>query len=123
MTSSLAALTGYDWLRLLCGAFLLPHAWGKLATPGPLDFFKAAGFHRPAAWMYAGAAIEVVAAAALLTGHWVRPVAWFTAAFLLVASAASFKVSKGNWIWLVGGCEYPVFWALCCVIVATNPHG
>jgi putative oxidoreductase len=116
----MAAYDATDGLRILCGAFLLPHAWGKVASPGPLKFFETAGFPRPALFMYLALAIEALAAIALLCGLWVRPVAWVTAAFLLVASAASFKVSQRRWIWLTGGCEYPVFWALCCVIVAMS---
>jgi putative oxidoreductase len=115
-----AAYTGYDWLRLMCGLFLIPHAWGKVTSPGPLNFFKAAGFPRPAAFMYFGLIFEVVAGAALIFNFWVVPAAWLTAGFLFVATAASFKVSKGKWIWLAGGCEYPFFWALCCIIVATH---
>ena len=111
---------GFDWLRILCGAFLLPHAWGKVSSPGPLNFFKAAGFPHPAAFMYLALIIEVLAGSLLIIGIWTQVAAWLSTVFLLVASAASYKVSKGNWIWLVGGCEYPLFWAFCCVIVATN---
>lgn len=111
---------GIDWLRVLCGVFLLPHAWGKATSPGPLGFFKAAGFPQPVTFMYLGLVFEVIAGLALIVGFWTQVFAWATAAFLLVATAASFKVSKGNWIWLGGGCEYPAFWAICCVIVALH---
>lgn len=109
---------GIDWLRVMCGAFLLPHAWGKVTSPGPLKFFTAAGFPQPAAFMYLSLVFEVIASVGLILGIWTQVFAWTTALFLLVATAASFKVSKGNWIWLGGGCEYPFFWALCCIIVA-----
>jgi putative oxidoreductase len=116
----ITAHTGYDWLRILCGVFLLPHAWGKVTSAGPLGFFKAAGFPKPVAFMYLALVIEVLAAIALVFDIHAREVAWFMVVFLLVAGVASLKVSKGNWIWLAGGCEYPVFWVLCCAIVATN---
>jgi putative oxidoreductase len=70
--------------------------------------------------MYLALVIEVIAGIALILGVWPQAAAWCTALFLLVATAASFKVSKGRWIWLAGGCEYPLFWALCCIIVAIN---
>ena len=36
---------------------------------------------------------------------------------LLVAAAATYKVTK-SWIWVIGGIEYCVFWAICCLVVA-----
>jgi hypothetical protein len=41
-------------------------------------------------------------------------------AHLLVAAAAIWKVSKGKWLWNIGGYEYCLFWAICCLIVAMN---
>ncbi len=111
---------GIDWLRIVCGVFLLPHAWGKVTSPGPLNFFKAAGFPRPVAFMYLALVFEVIVALALILGVWQQAAAWAAALFLVVATGASFKVSKGSWIWLGGGCEYPLFWAICCVIVAIH---
>lgn len=118
--SSINALDGYDWLRILCAVFLVPHAWGKVTSPGPLNFFKAAGFRNPAAFMYVALVVEVLAALALVLNFRVTEVASVMVVFMAVAAVASYKVSKGNWIWLGGGCEYPVFWALCLVIVAVH---
>lgn len=70
--------------------------------------------------MYLARVIEVLAGIALVFGIRVRKVAWLVGAFRLVTSAASFKVSMGNWIWLASGCEYPAFWALCRAVLATN---
>lgn len=112
---------GYVLMRIIVGLFLIPHAWGKVATPaGPLGFFTAAGFPRPLAFMRAGFFIEVILAGALVLGVWSQTAAWLTAVFLLVASAATLRVSKGSWFWMTGGCEYPLFWAICCVIVALH---
>ena len=36
---------------------------------------------------------------------------------LLVAAAATYKVTK-CWIWVIGGVEYCIFWAICCLVVA-----
>ena len=38
---------------------------------------------------------------------------------LLVAAAATYKV-KNSWIWVIGGIEYCVFWAICCLVVAMH---
>ena len=38
---------------------------------------------------------------------------------LLVAAAATYKVTK-SWIWVIGGIEYCVFWAICCLVVAMH---
>ncbi len=108
-------------LRVLTGLFLLPHAWGKLAQPrGPLGFFTATDLPRPALFMYVAFVVEVIAGIALVLGIWTQFAAWVAAAFLLAAATATLKVSKGNWFWMVGGCEYPLFWGLCCLIVATH---
>lgn len=96
----------------------MPHAWGKATTPaGPLGFFAAAGFPKPAVFMRIALAIETVLAVALVSGFWPKVVPWFAAAFLFAASGATLRVSKGRWFWMVGGCEYPLFLALCCVIM------
>jgi hypothetical protein len=38
---------------------------------------------------------------------------------LLVAAVATYKV-KRCWIWVIGGVEYCIFWALCCLVVAMH---
>src|SRR6185436_16391781 len=40
------------------------------------------------------------------------PKAW------LVATWAAWRNSKGKWLWNIGGCEYPFFWAIACIVVA-----
>jgi hypothetical protein len=37
---------------------------------------------------------------------------------LLVAGGAVWKVTKGKWLWNIGGFEYCLFWAICCLVVA-----
>jgi putative oxidoreductase len=46
------------------------------------------------------------------------PVAILAGVFLLVAAWASWKFSEGKWIWNFGGGEYPLFWGICCFVVA-----
>ena len=32
----------------------------------------------------------------------------------------SWKVTKGKWLWNIGGYEYCLFWAICCLVVAMH---
>ena len=43
------------------------------------------------------------------------------ASHLLVAAAATCKVAK-RWIWVIGGIEYCVFWAISCLVVAMHAY-
>jgi putative oxidoreductase len=108
-----------DWLRVLCGAFLVPHLVVKFKNQEFVRGFMAeAGLKPPAAWLYAAFAIEIVATIGLLLDFYARYAAILAGVFLLVASYASWRVSKGKWMWNFGGAEYPLFWAICCFIVA-----
>jgi hypothetical protein len=39
---------------------------------------------------------------------------------MFVATWAAWRVSNRKWLWNIGGCEYPLFWAICCVVVAMH---
>ncbi len=39
---------------------------------------------------------------------------------LVVAAAAVWRVTRGKWLWNIGGYEYCVFWAICCLVVAMH---
>ena len=49
-----------------------------------------------------------------------RYVALIEAVFLLVAAWAVWRYSKGKWLWHIGGFEYCLFWAICCIVVAMH---
>lgn len=110
----------FNILRIVCGAFFIPHIVGKFFVPAALGFFIAAGFKPPAFWMYLAGAIETVLAVGLILGIYTQYVAAIAAIHLLVAAVAVWRVSKGKWLWNIGGYEYCVFWALCCVVVAMH---
>lgn len=111
--------SGIDFLRVLCGVFLIPHLVVKFQSQDFVKGFMAeAGLKPPIVWLYGAFAVEIVAVIGLLFGIYTRYVAILTAVFLLVASYASWRVSKGKWMWNFGGAEYPLFWALCCLVVA-----
>ena len=113
---------GYVLLMIIVGLFLMPHGVGRITfRPGPIGFFTAAGYPNPGLFVNFGIVFEFAVGLALILGIFTAPAAWLTVAFMLVATISVFKVSKGKWLWNIGGCEYPLFWAICAYIVATNP--
>jgi putative oxidoreductase len=62
--------------------------------------------------------IEIIATVGLVLGIYTAQVAVLAGIFLLVAAWASWKFSAGKWIWNFGGAEYPLFWGICCFVVA-----
>ena len=111
--------SGIDWLRVLCGVFLLPHLVVKFQSRAFVKgFFEQAGLRPAMVWLYAALAIELVTGICLIFDVYAERAAIVTGGFLLVASWASWRVSKGKWMWNFGGAEYPLFWAICCFIVA-----
>lgn len=111
-------LTPLYALQLICGGFYVPHIIGKFtAREASLGFFRAAGMRPAEAWRWAAMIIEVILAFLLIAGLYVHIAAWASCVYLLIASAAALKVSK-KWLWHIGGCEYPLFWALCCAVLA-----
>ena len=109
----------YNILRLICALFMIPHIYGKFYVPAALGFFKAAGFKPPATWMYIAGAIETVLAICLILDIYTAYAGFIGFIHLLVAAAATYKV-KNCWIWVIGGVEYCVFWAICCLVVGMH---
>jgi putative oxidoreductase len=104
-------------LRLICGLFFIPHIVGKFTEPATLNFFKQAKFHPPATWMYVAGTVETFLTIGLVFAIYTPYVAIVAAIHLAVAAAATYKVTR-KWIWVIGGFEYCLFWALCCVALA-----
>src|SRR5579871_1085390 len=104
-------------LRLICAVFFIPHIVGKITVPATLEFFVKAKFNPPATWMYIAGAIETLLTIGLVFNIYTPYVAVVAAIHLCVAGAATYKVTK-KWIWVVGGFEYCLFWALSCVALA-----
>ena len=110
----------FNILRIVCGAFYIPHIYAKFAVPEALDLFTAAGFKPPKTWMYVSCAIEIALAVALILGVYTAIAGAVGAVHLLVAAAAVWKVTGGKWLWNFGGYEYCLFWAICCGVVAIH---
>jgi uncharacterized membrane protein YphA (DoxX/SURF4 family) len=104
-------------LRFICGFFFLPHAIGKFtAKEAAFGFLHKAGFRPAKVFGYLAMSIEVVMALLLMTGTLVRPTAWLACGYLAVCAVAVIKVER-KWLWHIGGCEYPIFWSICCAVV------
>jgi putative oxidoreductase len=111
---------GWVILRIMCGAFFVPHIYAKFYVPAALGFFVAAKFNPPRFWMYVAGAIEIVLAIALIFGIFTTFTAAIAALHLMVAAFAVHRVSGGKWLWNIGGSEFCVFWAACCALVAAH---
>ncbi|HEY2759049.1 MAG TPA: DoxX family protein [Pseudolabrys sp.] len=109
----------FNLLRIICGAFFIPHIVGKVTVPATLKFFTEVGFKPPAAWMGLAGAIEVVLSIGLIFGLYTSYIAAIAFIHLLVAAAAMYKLNR-CWIWVIGGVEFCIFWALCCLVVAMH---
>ncbi len=112
-------------LRIMAGAFFIPHVLGKALPPhGPVNFFAAAGYPVPWLTMTVAGVVELAVAVCLILGLYVRYAALTGAAVLAIAAASVIKVGgDGVWLWNFGGVEYLLFWALLCVFVAMLHDG
>lgn len=119
--SSFDVSNGSNVLRLICGLFLVPHLFVKFRNQDFVKgFMEKAGLRPPIAWLYASFAVEIVCSIGLVLDLYTRYLAVVAGVFLLVASWASWRVSGGKWMWNFGGAEFPLFWAICCFIVAAQ---
>jgi putative oxidoreductase len=106
-------------LRIVCGLFIIPHLFVKFRNQDFVKGFMAkCGLNPPVAWLYAAFAVEIVCTIGLVFGILTPYAAVLAGLFLLVAAWASWRYSEGKWIWNFGGGEYPLFWAICCFVVA-----
>jgi putative oxidoreductase len=121
LTANFNLLNEFNILRLICGLFMIPHIYGKFYVPAALGFFVAAGFKPPKFWMYLAGAIEVVLAIGLIFGIFTAICAAIMAVHLAVAAVGVYRVT-GKWLWNIGGYEFCLFWAICCVVVAMHSY-
>jgi putative oxidoreductase len=111
----------FNLLRIVCALFFIPHIVAKFTVPAALKFYVDVGFKPPAFWMYLAGAIETVLTIALFFGIYTAFFGLIGFIHLTVAAAATYKLTK-SWIWVIGGIEYCVFWALCCLVVAMHAY-
>jgi putative oxidoreductase len=114
----------FNILRIVCGLFFIPHLFVKFQNQDFVKgFMEKVGLNPPAAWLYAAFAVEIVATIGLVFGIFTVYVAVLAGVFLFVAAWSSYKFSEGKWIWNFGGAEYPLFWGICCFVVAMHAWG
>jgi len=113
---------GHNLVRIICGAFMFPHAIGKFAAgglaAGTVGFFAKAGFHPPEFWVLLAAAAEIATGIALVLGICTRWAALGATAVMMLAVYALQVVKGFGWTWNTGGYEYPVFWGIAALAVA-----
>ena len=108
-----------DYLRLACGLFFLPHLVLKFVFLKDTEaFFARAGFRHPRPTIYFDAVVEIIVATMLIAKIYVPVAACLAAAHLLVAAGAVWIANGHTWRWNRGGPEYPIFWAIMCLLVA-----
>ena len=109
-------------MRVLCGAFLLPHTFAKLRNiDKAAEFFDKIGFRPPRFFVVLTATMEAVAAVGLVFNLYPRLGALIAATILFVAAWAQAKVNSPAWRWQFLGVEYMLFWGLACLAVGFLP--
>jgi putative oxidoreductase len=111
-----------DLLRILCGAWLLPHTFAKLRhLDKAAEFFDKIRFRPPRFFVVLTATLEAVAAASLVLDVYPEAGALIAATILFVAAWAQAKVNGLSWRWQLKGAEYMLFWAFVCLAVVFLP--
>ncbi len=111
--------TTVELLRILCGIWFLPHLAGKVMHFNKAaNTFAAAGFKPGKVFLALTIAVEVAAAVGMVFGIYPRIASLLGALVLIGASYAIVKINGFNWRWQKMGPEFPVFWALLCMIIA-----
>jgi putative oxidoreductase len=109
-------------VRILCGAFLLPHTFAKLSNiEGASHTFAKIGLHPPRFFVVFTSMMELTAAFGLISGLYPRLGALIAATVLIVAAWAIAKLHGPKWRWQHPGIEYMLFWAAVCLCVGFLP--
>ncbi len=119
MTGDLSNIV--NQLAIICGLMFVPHIWAVFFLKNAVfAFFESAGYRPVGFFVYFSAAIKTVVAVCLILGFWIKLAAFIAALFMVTAGISVLKVSKGRWLWNIGGCELHFFWAGCCLLVALH---
>jgi putative oxidoreductase len=112
------ALDARTAVRIVCGAFFLPHTFAKLSDIDRASIlFDKVGLRPPRPFVLLTTAMELVAAFGLISGLYPR-VAAVVAAIVLIGAAYAIGRNHGvMWRWQHPGIEYMLFWAIVCLLV------
>ena len=106
-------------LRILCGAWFVPHLAGKLRNfDKATKTFESAGLKPGRLFLALTIALELVAATGMIFGVYPKLATGCALAVLLGAAYAVVRINGLKWRWQLMGPEFPVFWALACVLSA-----
>ena len=109
-------------VRIVAGAFLLPHTIAKLRNIDRASLlFDRIRFRPPRFFVVFTSLMELVAAVGLITGLYPKIGALIAATILVVAAYAIARVHGLKWRWQHPGIEYMLFWALICLCVTFLP--
>ncbi len=104
-------------LRILCGAWFIPHAVGKAVNVARASqTFDKAGFRPGRLFVVLTICLEVLAGAGLVLGIRPRLAAALAVVVLLGAAYAVIRINGWHWRWQKQGPEYMLFWAAACVL-------
>ena len=112
-------LNEFNILRIMCGLFFIPHIIGKYTEPKALELFGSFGFNPPKLWLNVACIVEIILTICLVFGILTPYVAAVAAIHLAIAAFSTYRFNH-KWLWHIGGCEYCVFWALACLVVAMH---
>jgi putative oxidoreductase len=107
-----------DWLRILCGAWFVPHIIGKVSNfeMAAANTFTKAGLHPPKLFVVVTLLLEIAAATGLVLNIYPQIAAVCAVLVLMGAAYAVVKINGPNWRWQKQGPEYMVFWSAACVL-------
>jgi putative oxidoreductase len=109
-------------VRVICGAFFLPHTIAKLRNiERASGLFDRVGLRPPGFFVILTAFLEVTAAFGLISGLYPRLAAVIAAGILVVAAYAIARIHTLMWRWQHPGIEYMLFWAIICLCVGFLP--
>ena len=109
-------------LRLLCALFFVPHMYFKVVgNPPPASHtFIEAGYPKPLLFVRLALIVEFSVCLLLLLNIYTQYIALIAAGVLLVATLTVYFVNNKvpTWLWVKGGFEYPLFWAIACIALS-----
>jgi len=109
-------------VRIVAGAFLLPHTIAKLRNiDRASQLFDKIRFRPPRFFVVLTSLLELVAAFGLISGLYPRIGALIAATILVVAAYAIARIHGLRWRWQHPGVEYMLFWAIIVLCVAFLP--
>ena len=109
-------------VRIVCGAFFLPHTIAKLRNIDRASvLFDKVGFRPPRPFVVLTTMMELIAAFGLISGLYPRVAAVVAATVLLGAAYAIARNDTLMWRWQHPGIEYMLFWAVVCLLVGFLP--